>query len=222
MDLRFFFNERLDFALQLYRTASAPYVERLRKIEVGEAPFTPPDNEDGEPPFMPEWAEAKESIQVLSYSCVSMLSSALHLYLAAWVRESGIPAPNAKKGAFKKGWLIGYGAHFAKHLRIKIADCPADLQLLKEVVLARNRIEHPPEITSITTHYNQTDLKKLHHPFFVDEQEMAFLLSMGGAEIAWLHPPTLNVTEDKLLEAMSEAQAFVNWFDLQIQQRINP
>lgn len=84
MDVRFFLNRRIGFIRQLYTTASAPYLERQRKIEAEEEPFVPPYSEDGEPPFLEEWLEADESLHVVAYSCVSMLAAALHLYFETW------------------------------------------------------------------------------------------------------------------------------------------
>lgn len=73
MDVQYFLSRRIDFIRQYYATASAPYVERKRKIEAEEEPFVPPYSEDGEPAFLKEWLEADESLHVLGYSCISML-----------------------------------------------------------------------------------------------------------------------------------------------------
>jgi hypothetical protein len=94
MDVNFFFNERIAFIRQFYDAASYPFVEKKRKIEAEEEPFIPPYSEDGEPPFLDEWIEADESLQVLGYSCISMLSAALQLYLITWANEIGFPASN--------------------------------------------------------------------------------------------------------------------------------
>lgn len=172
MDVLFFLSQRIGFIRQLYGTASAPYVERKRKIEAGEEPFVPPYSEDEEPPFLEEWLEADESLHVLAYSCVSMLAAALHLYLETWVKQSGIPVDKSlKKSVFKKsGWFAGYRAHFAQHFKIDFETGPANLGMLEEVILARNRIEHPSSITSRRTQYADADVKKLRHPFFLRTQ----------------------------------------------------
>ena len=91
MDVRFFLTKRIAFIRQLYAVASAPYVERKRKIETGEEPFVPPYSGGSEPPFLEEWLEADESLHVLAYSCISMLAASLHLYLKAWEREMWTP-----------------------------------------------------------------------------------------------------------------------------------
>ncbi|WP_395667836.1 hypothetical protein [Rhodoferax sp.] len=224
MDVRFFLTQRIAFIRQLYAVASAPYVERKQKIETGEDPFMSPYSEDGEPPFLEEWLEADESLHVLAYSCISMLAASLHLYLKAWERESGHPVDESlKKSEFKKnGWLRGYIVHFSSRLSIDFDVVPANLQMLSEVVLARNRIEHPASIISRRAQYADADLEKIHHPFFVDEREAVLLADSDECEKSWLMPPTLHVTAEKLLVALAEAERFVEWFEVEIEKRLYP
>ena len=117
MDIHHFLNSRIAFIRQLFATASEPYVERKRKIKAQEPPFVPPYSEDDEPPFLDEWLEADESLQILAYSCISMLAASLHLYLESWVKQSRVPVDaSMQKAVFgKKGWFAGYDAHFTKH-----------------------------------------------------------------------------------------------------------
>lgn len=222
VDVRYFLNRRIEFIRQLYETTSAPYVERIRKIEAEEYPFVPPYSEDGEPPFLKERIEADESLHVLAYSCVSMLAAAMHLYLETWVDQSGVPVDEPlKKSAFKKiGWLAGYKAHFAQHFKIDSEAGPANLRILEEVVLARNRIEHPSTITSLRAQYTKTDLKKLHPPFFVDKREAAFLADTDEGEKSWFMPLSLHVTEEQLLAAVSEVERFAEWFEGEMETRV--
>ena len=75
-----------------------------------------------------------------------MLASALHLFLETWVGQSGIPIEESlRKSEFRKhGWLSGYDTHFTSCLGIGFKNGPADLTILEEVVLARNRIAQDP------------------------------------------------------------------------------
>jgi hypothetical protein len=77
VDVRYFLRQRLEFISQLYKLASSPYVERKRQIEAGEEPFAPYYDESGEPPYLEEWLEAEESVQVLGRSCISMENASL-------------------------------------------------------------------------------------------------------------------------------------------------
>ena len=150
MDVHFFLTDRLAFIRQFYENASRPFFEQQRKIEDGEAPFIPIYSEDDEPPYLNEWVEASESLQVLGYSCLSMLAAALHLYLETWTKQL-VPVGGAFKKEFKKGWFNGYRAYFSVRLNIQFDQAPADLTLLEEVILARNRFQHAVTVHSWTS-----------------------------------------------------------------------
>jgi len=220
VDILYFLNSRIAFIRQFYGSASAPFLERKRKIEAGEDPFVPPYSEDGEPPFLDEWLEADESLHILAYSCVSMLASALHLFLEAWVGQSGVPVGNPlKQSEFKKrGWLSGYKAHFTARFGIAFENSPADFKVLEEVVLARNRIEHPSSITDQKTQYSTSDMKKLSNPLFVNKTDISLLNLFEDEEPRWFMPPTLYVTESQLLAALAEVEKFAEWFDTEVER----
>lgn len=222
MNVRYFLSKRLQFIRQFYVAASTPYLDRKRKIEAGEDPFVPPCSEDAEPPFLEEWVEADESLHVLAHSCISMLAAALHLYLDAWVKESGKPidANEFKKVKGKSGWLAAYMDHFSQRLNIDIGGASINLRLLEEVVLARNLVEHPPTITSLRPHFSDADLKKLRHPFFIDEREVELLADTDESAMIWLIPPTLHVTHEQLLAVISEIEGFAEWFDAEIERYV--
>ena len=142
MNVGYFLKERIAFIRQFYDAASLPFIERKRKIETGEEPFVPPYSEDGdgEPPFLVEWMEADESLQVLGYSCISMVAATFHLYLKTWEAELGTPVGDSFKSEFKKGWLYGYKAYFAARFGICFDKAPVDMSILEEVVL-RQRVK---------------------------------------------------------------------------------
>lgn len=221
MDIRFFLNRRIGFIRQYYTTASAPFIERKQKIEAEEEPFVPPYSESGEPAYLEEWLETEDSLHVLAYSCITMLATSLHLYFESWVKQSGVVVEKSlKDSAFRKnGWFFGYKTHFAQHFQIVFEDGPANLKILEEIVLARNRIEHPMSITCSRSRYADSDLKKLRHPFFVDEQEFALLADADGVEKSWFISPTLHVTEEQLLAAVSEVESFTAWFENEIEAK---
>lgn len=107
MDVRYFLGERLFFIKQLCINSSASFVERKRKIEAREEPFVPSYSEDPEPPFLSEWLEAEDSLQVIGRTCISMLSAAFHLYFKTWEHRLGVPVGDLYKTDFKRGWFHG-------------------------------------------------------------------------------------------------------------------
>ncbi|MDP1947751.1 MAG: hypothetical protein Q8L77_09650 [Nitrospirota bacterium] len=213
MNVRYFLKQRVEFIRQFYVTSSAAYIERKRLIEAEKEPFVPPYTEDSEPAFLDEWLEAEESLQVLGRTCISMLAAIFHLYFKTWERQIEIPVDASLKADFKNGWLNGYKAYFARHFRIRLEDSPTSLEVLEEIILARNRIQHPESITRDSSHYSDSDLKKLSHPFFIDENDASLFSETEAGERAWLMAPPIRVTAEKLFTALSEVESFAEWLE---------
>lgn len=194
----FFLQVRTKFIRVFYEEACFPFTEPKRKVEAGEDPFEPPYSEDGEPPFLDQWMEADESIDVLGQMCISMLSSSLQLYLKESVSElrgrfskllakTGAGRPEDNKTAFKGGWINGYRVYFRDQLGIDWTKAPSNLSLLEEIALTRNRAQHPGRITTLRIHQSDRDVAKHPRSFFTDELEMKMF---GGdqARDEWVHP----------------------------------
>jgi hypothetical protein len=198
MDIHYFFCQRVDFIRQLYENAAAPFVERKQKIESGEDPFEPPYSEDGEPPFLAEWSEADDSLHVLAHTCVSMLSAALHLYFRTWEQKCRVRAADHFKSEFGVNWVAGYRAYCLKVFAIDFGNSPCDLKLIEEVVLARNRIQHPDSLTMTLPTYTNSDMAKLPLAHFISAHSELYQ-RVDGAKRKWLMLPTLDVSAEKLL-----------------------
>lgn len=196
MDAGAFLKYRTAFIRQFYDSAAFSFLERKRKIEAGESPFEPPYSEDSDRPFLSEWIEADQSLEVLGQMCVSLLAATLQLYLQECVRNllrnygakrtATIKDVSEYQAIFKKdGWFNGYRAYFSTELGIVWSDGPANLKLLEEIVLARNRVQHPENITALHVSHSEKDLKKLQRPFFIDERELElFQEGFGGCFLA--------------------------------------
>ncbi|NPC56657.1 hypothetical protein [Caenimonas soli] len=214
MDVRYFLERRLTFIEQLYENAASPFLERIRKIEAEEEPFIPKYSEDPEPPFLAEWIEANDSLQVLGRSCVSMLAASFHVYFKTWEKQLRKPVTPVLKPTFsKRGWFAGYKSYFSHYLGIRFEESGCNLALLEEIVLARNRVQHPETITTHHSHYSQEDLRKLQSPFFVGERELELLSAPAARDSAWLLPPQINVTAEHLHGAILEVRKFVEWLE---------
>jgi len=213
VDVRYFLNRRVNFIRQFYEISSASFIERKRQIEAEEEPYVPPYSEDPEPAFLEEWLEAEESLQVVGRTCISMLAAVFHLYFKTWERQIGIPVDASLKADFKNGWFNGYKAYFARHFHIRFEDSPARLEVLEEIVLVRNRAQHPESITMDSSHYSESDLEKLPHPFFIDENDASLFSKTEERERAWLMAPPIRVTAEKLLAALSEVESFAEWLE---------
>lgn len=215
MDVRYFLTDRIAFILQLYENAAQPFVDRQRRIDEGEHPYPPKYREDDEPPYLEESIEVEESLQVLAYTCLSMLAGALHLYLATWRTQLPVGEPTGRK----KGWLHQARADFLEWFGIDFEDAPSDLRFLEEIVLARNRIQHPEDIVSVLPSYSESDLERRPGVFFVTETERKMFARDGPEGQSWMWQPSLHVTPEKLRAAVAEVLQFSEWLEAQIQEK---
>ena len=226
MNYLYFLRERTRFIRRFYAGSASAFIEDKRKIEAGEAPFDgPPGYEDAEPPYLDEWTEAEDSINVVGQSCVSLLSSSLHLYVQEWISELtrrageeqlldlgiGFPKDDDNGQAFKKGWINGYREYCAK-MGVNWSSAPSDLTLLEEIVLARNSVQHATDISSIPAR-QLADRARTHPGFFADPIELAMFSRFEHVES--LRPVRLSVTQEKLFAAIDEVERFCEWLDVQ-------
>ena len=215
MHVLFFLKRRSSFINEFYQKSSGPFFETKRKINDGEEPYEPVWDGSEEPPYTSEWIAADESIQIIGYTCLSMLAASLHLYLKTWEQLSGKTANKENKTIFKKaGWFTGYRKFFETEIGVlNFAESGANLELLKELVLARNRIQHPESIANQLTTYTGSDLEKLPHVLFVDPQrEVVSDIGPNGAE-EWLIPPTVSISRKTMSDAIFQVEKFTDWFE---------
>ena len=214
MDVLYFFKERTRFLRYFYDSATAPFRETMRKIEAEEAPFdSPPYREDGEPPYLDEWVEASEAVEVLGRSCLSMLSASLNLYFRTWEQELSICwADGERKRAFRKGYLNGYRICFEAVLEQSWEDCPADLALVEQITLARNRDQHPDEIVTMRVSHARADLDKYPRPFFMSEFDRV-CLDERELEHGFLMNPIVDVSPEQLELAITETERLASWLE---------
>lgn len=213
MDIYYFLKERTGFISYFHKNATKPFSEIIHAIENEIEPFIPPYSEDSEPPFIKEWSEANTGVETIGHSCISMLSSALHLFLKEWVgrleRNHGMKFEVNWKNA---GWFNGY-IEILKSLEISMPDCPANLEIIEQVTLARNRVQHPEEITDLRIRHNKSYLKRFPSPFFAREEEMSFAKLNDSDGIYWLIEPSISATQEKLLEAIENVEIFCCWLE---------
>ena len=215
MDILFFFKKRTDFIRRFYEDTSLVFTDTMSNIEDGEPPYDGPDmyNESVEPPYQAEWGRAKDSLEVLGLTCVSMLSASLDLYLRAWEKELGVKwqEKRERERLFKHKGLVGYVNKLERLLDLPCGDCPADLELLEQVKLARNAAQHPAKITDLIPAHRKSDLENHPRPFFMTESESTFLED-DLADVSFL-VPRVRISHEQLLHVVDEAESLANWLD---------
>lgn len=214
MDVLSILKERTRFIRHFYETAGGPFRETIRQIEAGESPWdNPPYSENGEPSYLNEWLEADEALEVLGRACISMLSPSLQLYFKTWEGELGISwNKGERKRAFKNGFLQGYMTCFGDVLKLSWDDCPADLGLIEQITLARNRDQHPEHIYTMRVDHTRKDREKHPYLFFVSEtdQKMYPDPELDGI---FSMSPSVHVSREMLLAAIEQVETLAEWLE---------
>ena len=228
MDYLAFTRMRTRFLGEFFERASNPFHEIRRKIEAYEEPYEAPCGyEDTEPPFLSEFQEAGDALNVLGQSVASLLVQALKLYIEHWINELRNRAGDAQlakvgvglhidatyKAAFKQGWFNGYRAYCAA-LGVDWTAFPGDLGILEQLVLARNAVQHSNDITSVRVRQSEADAERYPAGFFADEFDLALNESMTPAS-SFLRPPRLDLSGDRLNRVFVEVDTFCAWLDEQ-------
>lgn len=216
MDVLAFLKRRTAFIRVFYDTATVPLRETMRRIEEKEPPFEPPYSEDREPPFLEEWIEADTGLDVLGRASISMLSASLKLYFETQEDELGITwEKDEHKQAFKNGLLQGYRTCFVQILDVPWDDCPADLEILEQVTLARNRDQHPDSITRMGVNHTIKNRRKYPGLFFASEHERKAYDDPDLAGISWMNP-SVRVSREALIKAIEEVETLAAWLEEKI------
>lgn len=218
MDVYFFLKQRTDLIRHFYDAASAPFVETKRCIQNTLPPFDdPPYDDSGEPAFLSEWLQADVEHELVGRAAVSMLSEALKQFFVTWERRTWAEPPCAKcfKKAFESGFISGYVECFAEGFELDWSTCPADLDVLKQVVLARNRAQHSDLVLDHLT-YDEKSLQAYPRPFFVRPEDEG----LDPAATSFLSP-TIHLSREKLLEAIDHAERLASWLQQKIEGHRN-
>lgn len=214
MDIEYFLKKRTTFIRYFYEKASEPFFETMIAIENEKEPYIPPYSEDPDPPFLDEFMDASTGMDTVGHTAISMLSSALQLFLKAWVDRFDRSHGMKFEVDFKKnGWINGYKEIFLQW-EMDISACPASFDIVEQVTLARNRVQHPEELTMIPISHSKIDLKKYPRPFFIQNSERLLVEEEGDAT-SWLFPPMLSPSKEKVFEAISEVEKLCEWLDIE-------
>lgn len=219
MDVDFFLKERTKFIREYYATAVTPFETIISKIENCEEPYVPPYSEDGEPPFLAEWSDADASIQIVGRTCVSMLSESLKMYLQTWEGLLRLRCQPALSSIFKKqGFFAGYKECFRQAAGLDWENCPADLAVIEQIILARNvSAHHNGNISSMSVRYTRIDREKFENPLFLHDHEKRALDEDQKAVFNFLGSELI-ITKETFYEALQQVEALVEWMEPKLQE----
>jgi hypothetical protein len=213
MDATYFLKNRTQFIRTFYARGVEPFVAVKLAIEEDRPPFhDPPYSEDPEPAYLKEWLEADTAIKLLGLSCVSLLSDTLKLYFQALQhRVIGFDFKDGKK-LFKRGFVAAYRDVLGTILQTDWSDCPADLAVIDQIVLARNDGQHPTSLGSFDVSHDPSVLEKHPRPFFISEDERRIWEESGEPRPSPL-APSVEVTADSLFAAIGHVEKLAEWID---------
>ncbi len=212
VDISFFLKERTRFIKYYYDNGIAPFKTIMELIENEKDPYVPPYSEDSEPAFLAEWIDAQTAIEVVGHAAISMLSSSIQLFLKEWLKQIERFSNVKITVNFKKNGGLRQCTEIFSCLEMNPSPCPANIDLIEQIFLARNRIQHPEQITYLTVSHAKTDLSKYPNPFFARESEVE-LLSKTNKLNNWLVPPTVAATREMVEESILHAELFCSWLD---------
>ncbi|REE07232.1 hypothetical protein B0G71_7715 [Paraburkholderia sp. BL27I4N3] len=94
------------------------------------------------------------------------------------------------------------------------------MDVLEDIVLTRNSIQHEVELTSMRPRH--ADRKPGAAPsVFLDASEVELLHGMDQSTTTWLAPPTVHVNQETLESSIDTVERFVGWLDAAIETKLH-
>ena len=212
MDIEHFLKSRTSFIRYFYENAVRPFNDIKIAIKNEQEPYIPPYSVNGEPPFIEEWMDAEQGVETVGHACISMLSSSLHLFLKSWVARLENAHGMKFNANFKKGWFNGYKQIF-NELELPLSQCGANLYVVEQITLARNRVQHPEELAQLGVYHSENDLKKFPKPFFAHETELKMASRDGDDSVTWWLKPSVKSSKEKIFEAINQVELLCAWLE---------
>jgi hypothetical protein len=214
VDILFFLKRRTEFIRYFYDTGGEPFRDIIRRIESGISPFN--ECQDGqdeeEPPFQTEWSEATTALESLGRSCISMLSASLSLYFNAWETEMRITwCPKERAKLFKRG-VKAYLEVLGETLKFSPDECSVNFDIVDQVILARNRDQHPDSIATLSVAHDRRTLDRYTQVFFISETEQKIYSDPEMRAISWMSP-AVYVSRETLFSAIDQVEALADWLE---------
>jgi hypothetical protein len=128
------------------------------------------------------------------------------------MRVIGYDFAEPQKKVFSEGFVNAHLGALSGILRTDWSDCPADLGVIEQVVLARNRGQHGTNLTWVGSSHDSNTLAKYPKPFFVSEEE-GRIWSESGGDPSSLLAPRLVITGKSLFAAVEQVEKLVAYIE---------
>lgn len=212
MDIDYFLKIRTEYIKYFYETATTPFLTIKNQIDNNIHPFSPSEfYENEEPEYLEEWQSADRGLETVSHTCISMLHSSLHLFMESWFSRLKTRHGMEIKLNFKKeGWFVAYKEEIIR-LDFPIHESKVNFDIIEQILLARNRIQHPEKLVELRVSHSKSDLLKHKKAFFISEEEKSFL--SNTEESSWWLPPSVTASKEKIFEAIFQVEEFASWLE---------
>ncbi len=101
---------------------------------------------------------------------------------------------------------------FGDVLKLSWDDCPADLGLIEQITLARNRDQHPERISTMNVDHTRKDREKHPYLFFVSETDRKKYADPELDSIFWMSP-SVHVSREMLFAAIEQVETLAEWLE---------
>jgi len=207
MDILAGLKDKLRFIERWYNAATTPFVETIAKIDKGVAPFdTLPFDEWGpdsdEPPFLEEWLEANESINLIGQAALSLVQSAFKRYLDGFIYLSEQKPPTGTRN-----WFDRYKTYFLDTYRIDWEAGPIPPAQLEEINLARNDIQHSEQEFGMSRRMDKKHFARFPDGLFASEMDKQIQVEMPFGT------PRIQITKQNLEEAIRRVEEFCEFVE---------
>lgn len=198
-------DDKLRFISWFFGLTTAPFVGIKRKIQNGDHPYKPSawSEESSEPPFVMEWLDANQAIQLQGQLCLNLLQRSFVEYLDGTVKLGSSEPPKKKNNWLEnhKKWFLDAGVDWNAS--------GADLSLIEELTLARNRIQHGSrgDSHSLIKQQDEDYHTRFPNALFQDDFEARIFCNFGP------HLRHLELTKDKLNKAIDEIMKLANFIE---------
>jgi hypothetical protein len=98
-------------------------------------------------------------------------------------------------------------------LKLPLSQCTVDFDVIEQVTLARNRVQHPEDLTDLRVNHSENDLKRFPNPFFANETEIDMAIHDDDDSVTWWLKPSVKPTREKTLAAIDQVEALCCWLE---------
>lgn len=212
MDVLGILRDKLGFIRTFHKTASVPFLTVKAKIENSEEPFTYSGSASDEPPFLLEWVDSCESLNLLGQSCLCLVHRSFKDFLIGFIRNTNRVPPKGQN------WFKGYKSFFLDEYHIDWDKGPVEVRCLKELNVARNIIQH------FGAEHDVYRLARTQHVQYSARSPRGLFASDADkdlwSKLGQRKPARIEITGEKLELAISVVDDFCSWVDAVYRGRV--